>query len=105
MRSSRASKTSNAREGRKNMAVKVDKVKEARKAALLARMRQGQSVSTGTRSYFKDGLEGVNFWSPKEGDHILDIIPYKCGPDEPLIAWGKLKEGDDTYVLEIWIHA
>src|SRR5574343_1860467 len=99
MRSSRASKTSNAREGRKNMAIKVDKLKEARKAALLARMRQGQSVSTGTRSYFKDGLEGVNFWSLKEGAHILVIILYVAGPDDP-----QVKEGDPTYVLEIYIH-
>lgn len=80
-------------------AQKVDKLKESRKAALLARMRQGQSVSSGTRSYFKDGLEGVNFWTPKEGDHILDIIPYTAGPNDP-----QVKEGDPTYVLEIYIH-
>lgn len=81
------------------MPVKVDKLKEQRKAALLARMRQGQSVSSGTRSYFKDGLEGVNFWNPKEGDHILDIIPYAAGPNDPSV-----KEGDLTYVLEVYIH-
>jgi len=80
-------------------ATKVDKLKEARKAALLQRMKQGQAVSSGIRSYFKEGLEGVGFWAPKEGDHILDIIPYMAGPDDP-----NVKEGNPTYVLEIYIH-
>jgi hypothetical protein len=78
---------------------KVEALKEARKAALLARMRQGQALAAGTRSYFKSNLEGVSFWSPKEGDHILDVIPYTAGPDDP-----QVKAGEQTYVLEVYIH-
>lgn len=77
----------------------ADKLRAQHKEALMARIKQGASLSSGVRSYFKANLEGVNFWAAKEGDHVIDIIPYFAGPDDP-----NVKEGGLTYLLEIFVH-
>jgi len=63
---------------------------------LLQRMQSGGKVSLGI---FKSGLTGINFWSPGDGQHMFDIIPYIAGPNDP-----NCKEGEGTYLLELFVH-
>jgi hypothetical protein len=35
----------------------------------------------------------------KEGDHLIDIIPYLAGENDP-----KLKEGDRSYMVDVYVH-
>lgn len=51
---------------------------------------------------FKDNLTGVNFWRCKEGDHLIDVIPYFAGPNDPD---PEVAEGMDTYKLEVFVHS
>jgi len=52
------------------------------------------------RGIFREDLpEGVLFWKCGEGEHLIDVVPYIAGPNDPLT-----KEGDPTYVLELRVH-
>jgi len=50
--------------------------------------------------------EGVNFWMCKEGEHLIDIIPFEAGANMPFDE--RLKpittEGDLDYVLDLFVH-
>ena len=48
--------------------------------------------------YLKDGVKS-SFWFPKDGKHIIDIIPYLAGENDPNAAAGK-----PQYVLDVWVH-
>jgi hypothetical protein len=50
--------------------------------------------------------DGVNFFVCKEGQHIIDILPWEAGPDMPLDEQNipVTKEGDFDYVLDLWVH-
>ena len=50
--------------------------------------------------------DGVNFFSCKEGQHIVDILPWEAGPDMPLDVDNVVvtQEGDFDYVLDLFIH-
>jgi len=50
---------------------------------------------------FKENLTDVTFWKCKEGDHLIDIIPYFAGPNDPD---PEVAEGTDTYKLEVFAH-
>ena len=50
-------------------------------------------------SIFKSDLSGVPFWKCKAADHLIDIIPYIAGPDDP-----KNKEGEIVYFLDVLVH-
>ncbi len=70
------------------------------KEALLKRTKKGASrKGFGKSSVFKSDLEDIKFWSCKQGDHIIDIIPYDAGANDPLTD-----EGDPTYCFEFFIH-
>lgn len=51
------------------------------------------------RPYFKKDLKDVIFWENKAGDHIIDIIPYMSGENDP-----HNEKGEDVYVLDLWVH-
>ncbi len=55
---------------------------------------------TGYGSYFiKDKIpQGMGFWKCTEGQHIIDILPWKTGPDHPKGA------GKYAYSLVLWVH-
>jgi len=38
-------------------------------------------------------------WKCKEGEHIIDIIPFLAGSNHH-----QVKEGEPTYLLDIWVH-
>jgi hypothetical protein len=56
----------------------------------------------------KDKLPaGVETWQCKEGDHLIDILPFAAGPDFPLdpnTGSPIVSEGDLAYVLDIRVH-
>lgn len=41
----------------------------------------------------------LKIWKCKEGEHILDIIPFLAGPNHH-----QVREGEPTYLLDIWVH-
>ena len=41
----------------------------------------------------------LKFWKPTSAEHIIDIIPYFAGSNDP-----ELKEGEQTHVLIIFVH-
>lgn len=50
--------------------------------------------------------DGINFFSCKEGQHIVDILPWECGPDMPVDDTGDpvTQEGEFDYVLDLFVH-
>jgi hypothetical protein len=48
--------------------------------------------------YLKKGVK-IQKWTPKDGDHIINIIPYIAGENCP-----NQTEGYATHVLDIWVH-
>lgn len=50
--------------------------------------------------------EGIEFWSCREGSHIVDIIPFEAGPDMPFDDKNQpiSDEGDLDYVLDLFVH-
>ncbi len=41
----------------------------------------------------------LKVWKCKEGEHIIDIIPFLAGS-----MHHQVKEGEPTYLLDIWVH-
>lgn len=63
------------------------------------RIKTGQERSKGrVRSIIATGKD-VPMYRPKDGSHILDVVPYDAGPNDPLV-----NEGDPTYTFEYWAH-
>jgi len=57
--------------------------------------------------FIKDKIpEGVEFWQCKEGEHLIDIIPFEVGKNMPLDISGRpiAEEGELWHVLDIWVH-
>ena len=48
--------------------------------------------------YLKEGVK-ASFWFPKDGKHLIDVIPYLAGENDPNAAPGK-----PQYVLDVWVH-
>lgn len=46
-----------------------------------------------------DSLLDIPMWKPKDGSHIIDIIPYYSGANDPLVD-----KGDPTYTYEFYVH-
>ena len=49
---------------------------------------------------------GVNFFVSKEGEHIIDIIPFRAGPDMPFGEDDSpiTEEGELDYILDLEVH-
>jgi len=43
--------------------------------------------------------EGMEFWKPGIGEHLIDIIPFFAGENHP-----KDKEGRQCYSIDLWVH-
>lgn len=66
---------------------------------LKKRLKKGQERSKGRqKNVFKDGQE-IPTWRPKDGAHIIDVIPYYAGKQDPIV-----EEGEPTYAFEYWVH-
>lgn len=73
--------------------------------AMLEDLKEAQDESIGRKdatgqygNIFKEDTS-IPEWICKEGDHIIDIIPYMAGKHDPNRAEGKFQ-----YVLDIWVH-
>lgn len=51
------------------------------------------------RNIFKTDIEGFKLLKLKEGEHLVDIVPYRAGKHDPVT-----KEGVPSYVLDLWVH-
>jgi len=75
--------------------------RKAMKAALLKRTAESDRTKNDSGKFgniFIDDLD-VDFWKCKEGEHLIDIIPYEVGKNHPTVA-----EGESDYKLDIWVH-
>lgn len=82
------------------MAVDRQAMREQMREQLMERTKKGTSIKGNFQSkLFKEGVEGIKFFSCKEGDHIIDIIPYFAGNNDPMVAPGKI-----TYNFSFYIH-
>lgn len=51
-------------------------------------------------------VEDIKFYKPKEGKNKIDIIPYEIKTkNDPLVKTGDAKVGDQSYMLDLWIHS
>ncbi len=66
---------------------------------LQKRVQTSQERSKGQRKNILKGEIEVPLLYLKDGDHILDVIPYYAGKHDPLA-----REGDPTYTFEYWVH-
>ncbi|MGD9156850.1 MAG: hypothetical protein PVG39_00450 [Desulfobacteraceae bacterium] len=79
--------------------------KESRKARLFKgnglqkRIKTGQQKSKGRRSNIFPEDKSLPIWKPKDGTHIIDIIPYLAGKRDPAT-----EEGSPTYTFEYQVH-
>jgi hypothetical protein len=69
------------------------------KEGFTKRLEGDYNQQKGVSKLFRSDLANVKFWTAKEGQHIIDIIPYVAGGMDP-----KAKKGEDSYVLEIYVH-
>ena len=69
------------------------------KEGLKNRLKESTSRSTGNSGFFKPSLENVTFWKCDKGDHIVDIVPYTAGANDP-----NTPEGEPAYFLEVYAH-
>lgn len=83
------------------MAVDREAMRQKMREQLLERTKKGTSKRGGFRSkLFKEEFSGdLKFFSCKDGDHIVDIIPYFAGDEDPLVEAGKI-----TYNFSFYIH-
>lgn len=52
-----------------------------------------------SKGIFRVGLDDVNFWKCEEGQHIIDIIPYVAGSNNP-----DTEEGERDFKLAVFVH-
>ncbi len=75
--------------------------RSALKDRLLKRTEESYASKENSGKYadiFKKDIK-VPKWSPKDSEHLFNIIPYIVGTNDP-----KLKEGEVSYILDIWVH-
>ncbi len=87
MSRSKKSSKSKARDKRKFQSKKLQK-----------RIQQGRERSGKNWSIVNPALN-IQMWKPKDGSHIIDVIPYYAGKNDPLV-----EKGDPTYTFEFYIH-
>jgi len=63
------------------------------------RIKKSQEQSQGrSKNIIKNELD-IPTWRPKDGSHIIDVIPYSAGKLDP-----NVKKGDPTHTYEYWAH-
>ena len=48
--------------------------------------------------------EKLEKYKVREGQNVIDIIPYNAGPNHPLVKTGQAAEGDTMYSLDYFVH-
>lgn len=75
--------------------------KGSAKEEMVARTEESQKRQGGSgkwNDYLVDDFKGDK-WNAKEGNHLIDIIPYLAGSQDP-----KLNEGDRSYMVDVYVH-
>lgn len=74
---------------------------EVRRAAIQRKIAQSYKEKDDSGQFKSIFIEspGLKFWKCANGEHLIDIIDYKAGPNDP-----KTPEGEWTYVLIIFVH-
>ena len=50
--------------------------------------------------FIKENIpDGVGFWRPDTGEHLIDIIPFETAGDDP-----KYEKGRWVYIVDVWVH-
>jgi len=65
---------------------------------LQERIKKGSERGGKNWSIVNSSLD-IPMWRPKDGSHIIDIIPYYAGEKDPLV-----EKGDPTYTFEFYVH-
>ncbi|OGH07207.1 MAG: hypothetical protein A2W22_00585 [Candidatus Levybacteria bacterium RBG_16_35_11] len=75
-----------------------------RSSKLKQKIQNNQKRVKMGKGIFRDDVS-VDFYTPKAGEHIVDIVPFDMGPDSPIFRGKPLTvEGDPDYVLDLWVH-
>jgi len=70
------------------------------KEKLFKRQKEAETRTEYGGSTFLDaGETKVTYWKPGNGEHVIDIIPYAAGPNDP-----NTPEGEPAYCLDIKVH-
>jgi hypothetical protein len=87
--SSRSGRSSSRKSSRRDKGRSSSRRNKRRfqKDQLMNRMKKSQQQAEGGRGVIRGDVE-LNFWRPKDGTHMIDIIPYQVGKynvdgDEP----------------------
>jgi len=75
--------------------------KGSAKEEMVARTEESQKRQGGSgkwNDYLIDDFKGDK-WNAKDGNHLIDIIPYLAGSQDP-----KLNEGDRSYMVDVYVH-
>ena len=59
--------------------------------------REGENLFVGF--FDPDAMAGIPTWYAEKGEHVVNILPYVAGPNDP-----KVGEGHTTYILDIYVH-
>ena len=78
-----------------------------RRAAMKAEMGQRAVESYNNKDdsvkfksiFIKDQIGNTTKWKCGEGEHFLNVIPFRAGPNHPTVPEGKF-----AYFLDIWVH-
>lgn len=65
---------------------------------------KGGETRYGLIDFDKLKEHNLNLWQWSTGKKFWDIIPYLCGPQEPLVYLGKLQKGDGVYTTGVYFH-
>jgi len=55
--------------------------------------------------FFKEKIpEGMQFWRPEKGTHLVDIIPFEIGENHPKVIEKILVVGNVAYKVDLWVY-
>jgi len=78
----------------------TQKMKEDLQKRVQESIDRGEDFPEYGSIYIKENIPaGVGFWKPSFGDHLIDCIPFICGPQHP-----RTNEGQMAYNIDTWIH-
>jgi hypothetical protein len=75
--------------------MKQDLLKRTEEAA----NRQKEGTSARANYFIKEKVGNLPFFTPGKGEHIIDIVPFVAGRQDP-----RNPEGAYAYVVDLWAH-
>ncbi len=79
---------------------KTKKMREDLQKRTQESIDRGEDMPEYGTIFIKDKLpEGIGFWRPDFGDHLLDIIPFVAGEQHPRVPKERM-----AFNIDVWIH-